>query len=283
MSSACDHCARPVKADDEGITCMAFCERMVHYRCTDKKLNKSFIKIVHENQNLMWMCDECAKLMKMVRFKSAVSSFSDVVNTITEKQESAHEEIRMELTKHGQQIAQLTKRIAASSPVLQQQSGSTRQPPSKRRRQEDIGSHKPLLGGTKIVPDASVITVPEPIQLFWVYLSRIHPSAKLEAVEKLVKDCLKCEEAVRVIPLVKRGIDTSRLSFVSYKIGIDPKFREAALDTQTWPKGILFREFEDNSSKNMFLPLLNTPTITISPEAGSSQFTTPLSGINLEG
>lgn len=280
--SACDHCAKPVKGEEDSITCMAFCDRMVHMKCTGSKtLNKPFLKIVLENPNLVWMCDECAKLMKMARFKSAVSSFGDVINTITEKQESVHSEIRRELERQGQQIALLSKRITSSTPVLLESGGFSGQPSLKRRRGEDLTPNKPLVGGTKVVADVSVLTVPEPVELFWLYLSRIHPSVKPDAVEMLAKDCLQTNDPIKAIPLVKRGTDTSRMRFISYKIGIDPKLRDVSLDSSTWPKGILFREFEDNSSKNLWLPRLQTPSIVVSPEPGLSQFSTPVSGIDL--
>lgn len=285
MSDACDHCAKPVKSDDEHITCMAFCERMIHLRCSATKLNKPFVKIVHDSPNLFWMCDECAKLMKIARFKSVVSSFGDAFKAIADRQEMVHAEIRKELAIQGQQIAQLSKRMAPTSPFLRESASSSRQPPSKRRRDDELVFNpavtKPLLGGTKEMSNAGIVTVPEPVQLFWVYLSRIHPSVKPEAIEKLVKDCLQSEGTVKAVPLVKRGIDSTRLSFISYKIGIDPKLRDAALSPDTWPKGLLFREFEDNSSKNLWLPSLNTPTIMVSPEVGASQFSTPTTGMDL--
>ncbi len=264
---------------------MAFCERMVHIKYSVTKLNKPFVKIIQESPNLIWMCDECAKLMKIARFKSVVSSFGEAIQSITEKQESVHAEIRIELAKQGQQIALLSKRMTPFSPFLREPGLSFQQPPSKRRRDEELNfkqvATKPLLGGTKDTTTASILTVPEPEELFWLYLSRVHPNVKPEAIEKLAKDCLQCDKPIKAIPLIKRGTDTSRLSFISYKIGIDPNFRGAALSPDTWPKGVLFREFEDQSSKNMWLPRLHTPTITVSPEIGASQFSTPTSVVNL--
>lgn len=257
---------------------MAFCERMVHLNCTGNKttkLNKSFVKIVHENPNLLWMCDECVKLMKMARFKTSVSSFGEAINAITEKQESVHAEIKKQLAEQGQQIAQLSRRMTPGPRVI------SSQPTPKRRRDEELAINKPLLGGTRIVADTGVITVPEPVELSWVYLSRIHPSVQPEAVERLVKDCLEGIDTIKAVPLVKRGADKTRMSFISYKIGIDPKFREMALNAETWPKGLMFREFEDHTSKNLWQPHTNTPTIRISRETGGSAISTPASEMDL--
>lgn len=71
------------------------------------------------------------------------------------------------------------------------------------------------------------------------------------------------------------------MNFISYKIGIDAKLRDVALKSDTWPKGLLFREFEDNGSKNMRRPPLDTPAVIISPAPCLSQFSTPTSGLDL--
>lgn len=242
------------------------------------KLTKPFLNILQSCPNLFWACDECVKLMNCARFRSAISSFGNTINAITEKQETANAEIRKEMAKQGQQIAQLTRRIALSNPTKQDSGHSSREPPLKRRRDEVVS--KPLVGGTKAVTDTNVLTVPEPAEMFWLYLSRIHPTVKPESIEKLVKTSVQCEDPVKVVLLVKKGTDTSRMTFVSYKIGMDPKLRDVALSPDTWPEGILFREFEDTSSKNMWMPSLNTPTITVSPASGQSQYSTPVTGMD---
>lgn len=113
MSSACDKCAKPVKGDDEFVSCMAFCDRMIHLKCSSIKLNKAFVNVIHSSPNLFWMCDECVKLIKCARFKSAISSFGSVIKSITEKQEIANAEIRNEMAKQGELIAQLSKKNRA--------------------------------------------------------------------------------------------------------------------------------------------------------------------------
>lgn len=64
------------------------------------------------------------------------------------------------------------------------------------------------------------------------------------------------------------GTDVNTLNFVSFKVGVDPKYRNAALDPSTWPRGILFREFEDNRSSNYWMPDTDpqTPTIVVSQD-----------------
>lgn len=282
MDSACDQCAKPIKENEDSISCMAFCDRRIHLRCSATKLTKPFLNFVSTCSNLFWVCDECAKLMKCARFKSVVSSFDSVINSINERHDIAHAELKSEIAKQGEQIAQLSKGIALSTPKLHSVD-RVRQPPLKRRRNEGSVSSKPLIIGTRVATDdnefSEILTVPEPMEMFWLYLSRIHPSVKPESIEKLVRDCVQNDGPIKVIPLVKKGADISRMSFISYKVGMDPKLREVALSSNTWPRGILFREFEDSSSKNMWMPAANTPAITISPTPDLSQFSTPTSGL----
>lgn len=283
MSSACDKCAKPVKADEESVTCMGFCDRMIHLKCSgsNPKLNKNLVNVLLTSPNLFWMCDECVKLMKCARFKTTVLSFGDAINSITQSQELAHAELRKEIGKQGELIARLSRGIVHSTPIHPGSGGRLRQPPLKRPRTDGLLPSKPLAVGTKVVTNndivTEVITVPEPAAMFWLYLSRIHPSVKPESIEKLVKDCIQCEDSVKVVPLVKKGIDIKSMSFISFKVGIDPKFRDVALNANTWPMGLLFREFEDISSKNMWKPLLNTPTVTVSPVGGIFPLSTPTS------
>lgn len=74
------------------------------------------------------------------------------------------------------------------------------------------------------------------------------------------RDGLSCESA-KAIPLIKQGTDVNSLNFISFKVGVDPKYRSAALDPSSWPKGILFREFEDNKAKSFWMPKPSTPSI----------------------
>ena len=85
-------------------------------------------------------------------------------------------------------------------------------------------------------------------QKFWLYLSRIRPDVSVDAVTSMVKANLEITTEPTAVKLVPRGIDTSTMNFVSFKIGIDPAVKSKALESSTWPEGLLFREFEDYGS-----------------------------------
>lgn len=262
MATTCDRCAKSVKRVDDVITCMGFCEHVLHLRCAN--VDKNLVKIITESANLHWMCDECVKLMKSTRFRNTMASVGDAINELTKNQDAANSELKKELAKHSEQIARLSNQISSSTPLLPV--SANRRAMKRRRVDNGPETAKPLLGGTRSAEMEIVATVPPPTNMFWIYLSRLHPTVKSDVVEKLTRDGLKCESA-KAIPLVKQGTDVNSLNFISFKVGVDPKYRIAAMDPSSWPKGILFREFEDTQAKNYWMPDPNTPSIAVPPES----------------
>lgn len=88
---------------------------------------------------------------------------------------------------------------------------------------------------------------------FWLYLSGLHPLVTVDDVQKIASRCLKLAAPADVVRLVPKGVDVSNLTFISFKVGLDPSTKDLALDASTWPSGILFREFIDQS-KNQAQP-----------------------------
>lgn len=80
---------------------------------------------------------------------------------------------------------------------------------------------------------------------FWLYLSGLHPLVTAEDIQKIASRCLKLTVPADVVRLVPMGVDIAKLSFISFKVGLDPSIKDLALDASTWPSGILFREFID--------------------------------------
>lgn len=104
--------------------------------------------------------------------------------------------------------------------------------------------------------DLSDLSVPcltpeAPPPKFWLYLSGLHPQVTADDVQKIASRCLKLAAPADVVRLVPRGADVTKLSFVSYKLGLDPSTKDRALDASTWPSGLLFREFIDMSKNRI--------------------------------
>lgn len=95
----------------------------------------------------------------------------------------------------------------------------------------------------------SIVSAPTPPR-FWLYLSGFQPQISPDDVQKIVTRCLDLSSPCDVIRLVPKGKDVSTMSFVSFKIGLDPALQERALLASTWLSGLVFREFVDQSKNS---------------------------------
>lgn len=107
-----------------------------------------------------------------------------------------------------------------------------------------------------------IVPAPKPPR-FWLYLSGFQPLISPDDVQKIVCRCLDTSTPCDVIRLVPKGMDVSNMSFVSFKIGLDPSLQQRALLASTWLDGLIFREFVDqpkNSRRPSFRPVDNNHT-----------------------
>lgn len=214
------------------------------------------------------MCDECSKLMKITRFKCVVSSLGCVISSVIESQQNGLSELKAELSKNNQQVtdvlAENKKRVAELKNIVNSATpgrAPNKERPLKRRREEATAPTVVATGTRKVANNGLLAVQPSP-DLFWVYLSRFHPSVREEVVEGLVRDGLRTQAPIKVISLVKKGADISSMNFVSFKVGVPIEFKDAALDPDSWPEGIVFREFEGQSKNRTWLP----PVIPVAPD-----------------
>ena len=75
--------------------------------------------------------------------------------------------------------------------------------------------------------------------------SGLNPLASNNDIQKIVSRCLDVPDSVEVIRLVPKDKDVTTLSFVSFKVSLDPELKDRALNAASWPAGLLFREFID--------------------------------------
>ena len=111
--------------------------------------------------------------------------------------------------------------------------------------------------------------VPPPT--FWLYLSGFHPLVTDDDVKTIVSRCLDSADVLNVTRLVPKGMDVSKMTFVSFKIGLDPALKPLALNAENWPAGLMFREFVDQSKNTARRTIItnrdNTPTQENAPSA----------------
>lgn len=60
----------------------------------------------------------------------------------------------------------------------------------------------------------------------------------------MTQECLALSEPPTVRRLVKKDADVSKLSVVSYRVLLPDNLRDVALQADTWPTGVMVREFD---------------------------------------
>ncbi|KAL1380533.1 hypothetical protein pipiens_014120 [Culex pipiens pipiens] len=82
----------------------------------------------------------------------------------------------------------------------------------------------------------------EPNDLWYLWLSSSPPSVTDEDIHSMVKECLSVEDddPIVVKMLVKKGVDVSTLSSVTFKVGIGRDYRESSMDAANWPEQSVF-------------------------------------------
>lgn len=229
--------------------------------------------LTSNRKNLFWMCDGCAELFENSHFRAIsdradeISPFSSLTSAITD--------LRTEIKQlHSKPINNSAPTASFSWPTLDQRRGT------KRPRVNESASESCHVGSKK--PQENVVSVPicktEDDQRFWLYLSKICPDVTVEAVCAMTKANLNIDNDPSVVKLVPKGRTIDSLSFVSFKIGLDPSLKQKALDPETWPEGLLFREFEDYGSSKFRQPMRTNLQATplLFPQTASSPAPTGL-------
>ncbi|XP_055590195.1 uncharacterized protein LOC129742329 [Uranotaenia lowii] len=89
----------------------------------------------------------------------------------------------------------------------------------------------------------------------------LQPQITDEDVDKIISRCLNPSTPVEMKRLLPKGVDGSTRRYVSFKIGLDPMYKDAALNPMTWPTGLLFREFVDQPKNYNRQPLTPAPMV----------------------
>lgn len=267
MTDTCHSCATDIK--DLYIKCHGFCNAVFHPQCCG--LNSSVFDEVKKNKQIFWLCKSCSSLMSDIRLRRTVrSAYESGQENVLDKHNEIVEKLKSEI------LIDLRQEIRTNFATLINSNSRTPKSSkcaaagikSARRRifeKTDAASRlpqQPLMCGTaeSLSPSLGNIAASSS-QTFWLYLSRISRDVKVEQVRKLATERLGTDN-VEVVRLVANGRDISSLSFISFKIGLNADFKEKALSSATWPKGILFREFKDNRSIANFWNPNQTPNQT---------------------
>ncbi|XP_058827547.1 uncharacterized protein LOC131687477 [Topomyia yanbarensis] len=245
MDSICLQCSEPVTTLNQ-LKCQGFCDRIMHLSCST--LTRPKLDMINDSANILWLCDSCVDLMKSSTVNAAFTALSEAFRLLTDTHKTALEALKAEMEKTRKSVESATTLPATpiSWPVPNR-AGAKR----ARKTEDDKSLSKSdvpsLTCGKKKGDVAKVptITVQPATSKCWIYLSRIATTVSEDEVGAMVKECLSSDDPVEVKKLVKKDANLSGHNFISFKIGVDPKPREMALNAETWPDGMYFREFID--------------------------------------
>lgn len=276
MAKNCAKCVKSIRGI-EFAKCAGFCDKLFHLNCCG--LSRPNYEII--TLNALWLCEDCRPMMEnktlkdicttnecpphfsslqqqIDEMKQQISVLTDTINACNKSTNASLCLIESKLTKNCSEpettwVTQPRQPLTPSSALLSQQKAM------KRRRIDDVRAvFNPSALGTNEtnidIAAPSLIPVIPPERL-WIYLSGFHPLVSTDDLNNVVMKCLKIDEPVDIVKLVPRDKDTSNLTFISFKIGIPPAYKDVALLAETWPKGIRFRQFETRS-KNFAPPVL---------------------------
>lgn len=279
MEHLCNACANTIPTDDNLVTCQGFCKSTFHIKCS--KLSPALWTEVKSNSAIFWMCHACRKLMSNVSFRDALSNANDGYQNVLRKQSKMMEELKGEIRKNANMISRITQRFPVT-PLSSQPAPIVR---SLKRPRIQVDTYQgernfstTLCGEKDPEPGISLPVIPiiPRVQKFYLFLSRFSPHVTVEEITKLVQQNLNIDAPIDVVKLVRRDTDVSRLAFVSFKVGIDIRFKEKAMQPSSWQKGIYFREFVNESNGPGALTFRSEIKET---ESDPERFLTPLGSV----
>ena len=267
IMNSCGVCQQDFDPKDEIIECQGFCKDYYHLSCIGlKRADKDFLR---KSKNMQWHCDDCVGLKENKTFlkltKMADSTIEDLfrrgLGNILAKLEKASdnnfEQIQSLNSTVGDQmkiVQDNCEQIKILNEKLANQGGKDVAKSAKRFRPDEnevprkiINSKTDVIKGEKDINPVGVKVMPQP---FWFHISPFHPSTTVDDIKTFVGENLKCDGNIQVHILVSRDTDVNSLRFVSFKVGIEEKWKNDAMTAANWPKGVRIREFVDLRTPN---------------------------------
>lgn len=229
--------------------CCDFCEAYFHISQNCCGVNTRSLKEALSSGKLLFICHICREELNGRSIRRYIDEQQQM-----QTQPPPLAALPAQVQQLSDVVAALSKKIDDMS-YKPQRSQPVNVTPSwprlgvKRRRDDRPDIDVPVAQGTKVI-DLSDLSVPSilptmPPEKFWLYLSRLNPLITDVDVQNIISRCLCITDPVDVVRLVPKGKDVSRMTFVSFKIGLDPSMRNKALDPASWPAELQFREFVD--------------------------------------
>lgn len=244
----CVRCSLPIKAEQLYTICHGFCTDVYHAKCAN--LFPADVMSFKRNSGFLWMCESCRKLLHQIRndgtFLTKQSSpapnpinkplVSPSVSPLNISEHDLKEEIR-ELREQFQVMQQSIADLSLSRAVcssVQENVPLARSSPK---------CNTELLHGSKLSAEVNAEKHSDTQQgKFWMFFTRIKNTVSEDQILQMASQVVGSKDII-VKRLVSDWKDISLLPYVSFKVGMDAKYRDVAMISSNWPDGICYREF----------------------------------------
>ena len=158
MEFVCDKCAKPTKNTDY-IKCQGFCDTVAHFKCAGLN-NQHFAKLKASNENILWFCDGCLKLIKFATFRPTIAALGNTIADLIKQQTDAINELKAEIRKEGVKATSLADKTKYTPRDSRNIWPAVYRPTQKRRREEQPISNRDIVAGTNTSLSTTIVTVP---------------------------------------------------------------------------------------------------------------------------
>lgn len=235
MATECKTCEAGITGIEK-MVCRS-CSSAFHRSCIDGLNRTAFEAIGKLQKNCFWLCDECAGRFDQLVRSMDVDVVPDQVTDVTKLTEA--------VDKLSGIVTELSSQLKEKNST--QSFAEVAFPGTKRAREDDVDDQPSVstktVCGTRTIQH-QVKTVVNERDLFWVYLGRLDPCHTDVEIAEMTQECLALSEPPAVRRLVKKDADISKLSVVSYRVLLPDNLRDVALQADTWPTGVMVREFD---------------------------------------
>lgn len=245
----CKLCGDPIHARQGIISCDGFCFDSYHPSCVGLKIEA--VVIWNQHSSIWWMCDACEKMLRNMRQDESLLSRHayNAPGTSSELKCAPKSQTRMD-----EEVAELKKQVNAIHQTLAEMSSSREISMNVAPIAESSPNHPPRVKhgskpvGCRISNNSTALDAS--CGKYWLFLTKIKNTTTENDILEMVVDSLGIDnaDAVTVKKLIPNWKDVSTMAYVSFKVGLDLKYKHAADRASTWPKGLCFREFVETAA-----------------------------------
>lgn len=250
MANVCRKCDSIINGIEK-VPCRGTCGTALHRTCVPGLQRSTLDVIASFSESLFWLCEECAGMFfKWLQKPDAPASPAGTIKLceVVDKLNSAVTNLTSRIEKH----LPCGPGIQVQRPLFSQRYSGDQLTPTPKRSRDNSAKIRvtttAAVCGTRTM-QREIKTVADEKEQFWIYLSRLDPSHTVEDIAVTAQECLGTNEPPKVVLLVKKDADLSKLNFVSFRVEVPNELKDVALQAATWPTGVLVREFDFNQGR----------------------------------